>query len=238
MYIYVLNMFIYEKNNTDSIIYDKIGLENKIFDDRDINSVKDYALRYINNNFIKNNGIENTGGYFTISTIKTDKAINSLFDEILNNFTCYTQCFSYDGIELSGTFKSCSSFDSDHGFVSSIFNPNYKSKFKIGDIVYFDDICDSGEYVITDVPKPVTSTDIDDAKVFYAIRGFVDEFGSWICYDSTDGVSDHQLKLIVDSEVKNPKIFILRDFILGKRDDLGSIDDEHLKWAITYESKC
>lgn len=236
MYIYMLEVEVTDGDKETKEYY-PWSRESRLFTDaRNINDVKRYA-KYFIQEAIDNLETNNPEGYFNITTRRIgDIPKNTVFDRFMYKYDNYIQHFSLTGDELDASFKmNYPPYRSFDCALSMYFNPDYIPRFKIGDIVYYNDDADYGEYVIVTSPKPILTTNENNLQVFYSIKGYAEQWEGFTHYDDTDYVMDKHLKIIPDNEVRNLDIFILRDFILGKRSDIETVIDDGLQWIIKYK---
>lgn len=227
MYAYMLSLGVRDKNEET---YECYNLETKLFLNANLQAVKDYALGFISR-CKEEIETEEVKGFFEINTYKLDDSIESIFDEFLYKSDYYRQWFDMDGNEFAGEFMIEDEYYGWDNLLIDYFNPDYKPRYNIGDIIYFDDGGYSGIYVIFDTPAPITSSNINEAKRFYRIKGLSDE-GNWNSFE--DEIIDYYFKPIEEYKGDiNPLIYILSDIALGKDVDLSNIDNEDFLYLLT-----
>ena len=228
MYIYVLNIMLHKN---DSIDDNENNFKTRAYvKGESIEFIKDHALEYIED-IVSSTDDEKFDGYFSISTYLISNSTDSVFDKLLHKYDNFIDIFN-----LSGEFI-CSYFEIDGDMMlpyieKDMFDSNYTSKFKPGDIVKYVnpyDEWDNGIYVINTCPQSISVDNLSDIKSFYSICGISND-GGYYYFDSVYGDGFTEVK---DLSNIDPDIFVIRDFILGKRTDIENITDPGLYYVLT-----
>lgn len=233
MYIYLLELNVYDGNDVidEHIKYYPWSLVSKVFTDaRDINDVKRYALNNIKD-IIESLNTDNPQGGFSISTYKIGSGAINIFDYYLSKSIRHIQNYSLTGDEVSGSFETDDLKLSERNLSRYMFDESYIPKFKVGDIVKYQDGVDDGIYVIIDTPKPIMSKYLKDCNESYKLKGISNE-NNYIYFNGSSTVIDSMLTPILDITNIDDRIITLHDFIFNKRTDIENINDEYLKWLI------